>query len=149
MKINTLKIISYGKFHNKTIELSGGLNVITGGNEAGKSTVLSFIRNMLYGFKSARVADIGGNDRKKYMPWGSEKIIGELIFTNEKGRTVRISRTAGKTAATDEFSAVDELTGDKYDYSPEEETGVTDAAADSRHTPHGGALRRKENSACI
>lgn len=128
MKINTLKIISYGKFHNKTIELSGGLNVITGGNEAGKSTVLSFIRNMLYGFKSARVADIGGNDRKKYMPWGSEKIIGELIFTNEKGRTVRISRTAGKTAATDEFSAIDELTGDKYDYSPEEETGVTDAA---------------------
>ena len=41
-RIKRLELIAFGRFKNKTIELSGGLNFICGLNEAGKSTVQLF-----------------------------------------------------------------------------------------------------------
>ena len=45
MKINNLKINSYGKLRNKELNFKNGINVIYGKNEAGKSTILNFIFN--------------------------------------------------------------------------------------------------------
>ena len=59
MKINDLKINSYGKLKNKDITLKNGINVIYGENERGKSTLLNSIVNLLYGTsKNKRGKDI-------------------------------------------------------------------------------------------
>ncbi len=55
MKINALEIDGYGIWTGLRIErLSDGLSVLYGANEAGKTTLLQFIRSMLYGFSPAR-----------------------------------------------------------------------------------------------
>jgi uncharacterized protein YhaN len=55
MKIQTLGIDGYGVWSGLRIEgFSDGLNVLFGPNEAGKTTLLQFVRSMLYGFTHAR-----------------------------------------------------------------------------------------------
>ncbi len=55
MKINALEIDGYGVWTGLRIErISDSLSVIYGANEAGKTTLLQFIRSMLYGFSPAR-----------------------------------------------------------------------------------------------
>ena len=49
LKINKLKINSYGKLKEKEINLENGINLIYGENEAGKSTLIKFIINSFYG----------------------------------------------------------------------------------------------------
>ena len=49
MKIKEIKINNYGNLENKEINLKNNINIIYGKNEAGKSTILKFITNMLYG----------------------------------------------------------------------------------------------------
>lgn len=52
MKIKEIYIDGFGHFHNTKLDaLSPHLTVITGPNEAGKSTLLEFIRRMFFGFK--------------------------------------------------------------------------------------------------
>ena len=46
LKIDELKVNSYGKLKNKDIKFEDGINIIYGENEHGKSTLLNFIVNM-------------------------------------------------------------------------------------------------------
>ncbi|NLJ89358.1 MAG: AAA family ATPase [Clostridiales bacterium] len=69
MRLTNLNISNFGLFHNKKIELSPGLNLIHGENEAGKSTVHSFVNGMLFGNEKSRGRP-GPNDMyDKYQPW--------------------------------------------------------------------------------
>ena len=43
MKIKELRLKNFGKFTNKEIHFSDGMNVIYGENESGKSTLYTFI----------------------------------------------------------------------------------------------------------
>ena len=45
LKIDELKVNSYGKLKNKDIKFKDGINIIYGENEHGKSTLLNFIVN--------------------------------------------------------------------------------------------------------
>lgn len=54
MFLSKLLLKDFGKFNNKEIDLKPGLNLIYGGNEAGKTTVKEFIVGMLYGIEKAR-----------------------------------------------------------------------------------------------
>ena len=49
VKINSVNITEFGALENFQLEFSGGLNIIKGKNESGKSTVLLFVMYMLYG----------------------------------------------------------------------------------------------------
>lgn len=49
MRIKALNIERYGKFSGRTFEFGEKINLICGGNESGKSTILSFMFFMLYG----------------------------------------------------------------------------------------------------
>ncbi|MDR3196548.1 MAG: AAA family ATPase [Planctomycetaceae bacterium] len=58
MKITSFEIERFGLWSGLTVpKLSGGINVFYGANEAGKSTLMEFVRAELYGF---------GGERRRY-----------------------------------------------------------------------------------
>lgn len=54
MKLRELKLKNFGKFHDKSIQLQDGINVICGENESGKTTMHTFIKAMLFGLERGR-----------------------------------------------------------------------------------------------
>ncbi len=79
MKINKIKINSYGKLKDKEIELKDGINIIYGKNEAGKSTLLRFIINSFYGISKNKKGK-EYSDYEKYLPWNSEEFSGNIEY---------------------------------------------------------------------
>ena len=79
MKINKIKINSYGKLKDKEIDLKDGINIIYGKNEAGKSTLLRFIINSFYGIsKNKKGKEYSDYDR--YKPWSGEEFSGNIEY---------------------------------------------------------------------
>ncbi len=79
MKINKIKINSYGKLKDKEIDLKDGINIIYGKNEAGKSTLLRFIINSFYGIsKNKKGKEYSDYDR--YKPWDTEEFSGNVEY---------------------------------------------------------------------
>ncbi len=112
MIMKKLNIISFGKLKNKSIELKEGINVIYGKNEAGKSTIQSFIKAMLYGMNSQKKS-IRENGRKRYMPWSGERAQGELIYEDNDGNEYIIRRSFGNTKKEDQGEIIHFITGEK------------------------------------
>ncbi len=93
MRIKKINIGSFGKFENTEYEFCDGINIIKGKNEAGKSTVCSFIKYMLYGFTSGRSSSVADNDKKKYSPWNGKTPYGSA--TVEAGGNEYIIERSG------------------------------------------------------
>ena len=64
MVILQLNIAHFGKLQDKTIALRPGMNVITGDNESGKSTIASFVRDMIYGIED------DSTEYARFLPYG-------------------------------------------------------------------------------
>ena len=95
MKINKIKINSYGKIKNKEIKLNNNLNIIYGKNESGKSTILNFIFNILYGIqKNKNGKEI--SDYEKYKPWDESESSGKIIYTLDNEEKFEIFRDFSK-----------------------------------------------------
>ena len=95
MKINKIKINSYGKLKNKEINLENNLNIIYGKNESGKSTLLKFILNIFYGTsKNKKGKEI--SDFEKYKPWNSEEFSGKLSYELDNKNKYEIFREFNK-----------------------------------------------------
>lgn len=92
MKIKSININGFGKFNNKAISFTDGLNVVCGNNEAGKSTTHTFIKSMLFGMKKKRSkAQI--DTYSKYLPWGDDtRYEGTLnfIYDNREYQIYRV-----------------------------------------------------------
>lgn len=90
MKISSLFIDGFGVFNKwkPPEEFGDGLTAVLGQNEAGKTTLLSFIRRMLYGFPGGRKQDIN-----HYHPVNGGTIGGRLEILGDDGRAYYLSRT--------------------------------------------------------
>ncbi len=116
MRINELQLISFGKFSDYTIRIKDGLNVIYGKNEAGKSTVLLFIKLMFYGIPAGRARSTKSgevNDRLRIIPWNGGKASGRIKLT-VGSRRIEIYREFGKRASGDVVRVTDSDTGEDY-----------------------------------
>ena len=93
---------TFGRLENQTLELRPGLNVITCGNESGKSTWAEFISAMLYGVDTRSRARAGELPVKtKYAPWSGSPMEGRIELEKD-GRRLVLQRTtvpAGPMAA--------------------------------------------------
>lgn len=122
MIIKSLEIISFGKFKDKTINLDSGLNVILGDNESGKSTIMSFIYAMLYGFGDNRGKS--ASLREKYTPWDGGVCEGKLTLNLSDGEDITIYRKAGTVKKQDTLRVYNTLTGQELSSMPEEIIGI-------------------------
>ena len=91
MKIDKIKINSYGKLKDKEIDLEKNINIIYGKNEAGKSTLLKFIVNTFYGIsknKNGREY----SDFDKYKPWDTEEFSGKIEYSLDNDEKYEVFR---------------------------------------------------------
>ena len=95
MKIKKIKINSYGKLKEKEINFKDGINLIYGQNEAGKSTLIKFIINSLYGIsKNKKGKEV--SDFDKYKPWSGEEFSGKLEYELDNKEKYEIYRDFSK-----------------------------------------------------
>jgi len=87
MKILSLNIVEFGGLSDKQFDLSQGLNIFEGENEAGKSTVWLFIKFMLYGMPRK-----GHEDRERSVSWRGHRAVGSMRVLHE-GQEYRIERS--------------------------------------------------------
>ncbi len=87
MKIEKIYLNGYGQFFDQEFgPLNQGLNLLRGENEAGKSTLLDFLRGILYGF-----AD-GKNPRRQHLPLRGGRHGGSLTILDERSSAWTVER---------------------------------------------------------
>ncbi len=92
MKLLELHIDGFGKFHDRTISFEDGINVIYGKNEAGKSTLHTFIRGMLFGIERGRGRAARNDLYSKYEPWENSGTYEGWLRLESGGAVYRIER---------------------------------------------------------
>ena len=92
MKLLELHINGFGKIHDRTISFSDGINVIYGRNEAGKSTLHTFIRGMLFGMERGRGRAARNDLYSKYEPWENSGTYEGWMRLEQGGVVYRIER---------------------------------------------------------
>jgi uncharacterized protein YhaN len=83
MRINGWHVGGFGLLADQTVQaLPAGLTVVHGPNEAGKSTMLAFIRGVLFGFPDGRSSE------RRYPPLRGGQPGGRLLVESEDGQWV-------------------------------------------------------------
>ncbi len=92
MRIVGLKINGFGLFYNQRVkDMPAGLCVFFGENETGKSTLLAFIRSILFGFPTAR--------ENKYEPLRGGNYGGSLTLHTDAGGEYTVRRDPSRKVA--------------------------------------------------
>lgn len=121
MRIESLHIDKFGKLRSFDLAFPEGLTIVRGDNESGKTTILAFLRAMLYGL-NGKSASIAQNDRRKYMPWGETSMGGSLRLTD--GRSAwEIARVFGQTKKQDTLRVTDLASGEAVELPAGDEPG--------------------------
>lgn len=100
MQFRELILKNFGKFNDKKIMLSDGINLIYGENEAGKSTIHTFLRGMLFGMERGR-GRAALNDRfSRYEPWENPNYYAGVLRFCSGERMFCLSRQFDKYSKT-------------------------------------------------
>ncbi|KZZ84667.1 AAA family ATPase [Bacillus sp. SJS] len=93
MKIRELKIYGYGQFINRHIKLHNApASLFYGQNEAGKSTIMSFIHSILFGLPQKQQTD------SKYEPKEGQVFGGAIVAEVSGTGIVKIERVRGRSS---------------------------------------------------
>ena len=89
MRLHELYLDGFGHFHDRTLgPLDSSINVLYGPNEAGKSTLLAFIRTVLFGFRRS-------GRREFYPPIAGGRHGGRVTFSDDEGTAYTLERREG------------------------------------------------------
>ena len=112
MIIERIHIISFGKLQNFTLDLAGGINIIEGRNESGKSTISAFIKFMLYGLAPE------SGERTRSISWQSYTAAGTLTLRDgeslwriEREAITANSSAEGRATVRERCTVFDDNTG--------------------------------------
>lgn len=92
MKITKLELTHFGKFQNKTLFFQDGCNLIYGENEAGKTTIHTFIYGMLFGLDPSRGRGTKNSLYTRYIPWQTPEAYSGKLWFQRGGCSYRIER---------------------------------------------------------
>mgnify|MGYP005817602283 FL=1 len=124
MKIKHLKINGFGSIKEKELQFKDGINIVYGENESGKSTILKFIINMLYGAsKNKKGREI--SDFDQFKPWYTDQFSGKITYELDNGEEYEVYRefkkkspiiyNAKKEEITDQYSS-NKTNGNEFFY---------------------------------
>lgn len=83
--ISRLKVYRFGAFQDRSLpDFQPGLNLLYGPNESGKTTLMTFLRAMLFGFE--------GRGRSPYDPLDGGEPGGSLTLKDDQGQEWLIER---------------------------------------------------------
>ncbi|MBR6646893.1 MAG: AAA family ATPase [Clostridia bacterium] len=123
MVIEKIEIVSFGKFKDYTLDLEDGINVLFGENEAGKSTICTFIYAMFYDLPTSKQKYTLREDlRKRYTPWSGEQMEGSVWFSHKDKKYV-LKRKIGKTPKGSKVQLLDAETWEEITDERKEEPG--------------------------
>ena len=92
MQLREIHIVSFGVLANARVRgIRPGLNVLYGPNEFGKTSLLEFVRRILFGFPTRAMK------ANQYLLPGAEKNSGRLTCELSDGRTLDVFRATGKS----------------------------------------------------
>lgn len=123
MIIKEAKVGKFGKLENVQYQFSPRINVIYGPNESGKSTLMQFLKAMLFGLEKTRVRKTL-DTYNKYEPWdtpayffgsmifetGNQKFLLERNFYHKEKRTRLVNVRDGEELSV-EYGDLDMLLG--------------------------------------
>lgn len=82
MLLQRLELQAFGRFEDEVIEFAPGMNLVSGPNESGKTTLLQGVVAVLF----------GDDDAARFVPWESSGICRAALLFETMGRRVRIER---------------------------------------------------------
>ena len=110
MYILSVLVREFGGLRDLSLDLSEGLNLITGGNESGKSTLIAFIRFILYGLPKRRAGEALSDGERAYS-WENSVADGSMTVKKD-GAVYRIERREQSASARKLLQIIDEETGE-------------------------------------
>lgn len=97
MKIREISIIQFGKLKGVDYTLGDGMTVVFGRNESGKSTLLAFIKFVLYGL-ARKTPNTPVGERERALSWETGTAAGSLTVEDVDGKLYRIERIGRESA---------------------------------------------------
>ena len=92
MVITEAYIRNFGKFSEQHFYFHDGVQVVTGENEYGKTTIHAFIRAMLFGMERGRGRAAAKDDYNRYEPWDHPEYYAGVLRFSCGGRNFRLER---------------------------------------------------------
>lgn len=121
MHIKRLEIKGFGSLKDFICSPGPGLNLIHGPNEAGKSTLLAFIRAMLYGLRGGRKGkDSEMSLLRRFEPWNQGVYQGIIEYLLDDGRSFKVGRNFAKGTIRIQDAHHNDITGT---FAQDRETG--------------------------
>ena len=111
MIIRSVYIKEFGSIRDRRIEFSDGLNIIEGDNESGKSTLLGFIKFMLYGLPKKAAGEIV-SEKERAFSWSTGIAAGAMTVELDGG-TFRIERSAKASSRSESAKIFNAETGEQ------------------------------------
>jgi uncharacterized protein YhaN len=99
MRIVSIHVQGFGVLRERTLETDSPLTLFYGANEAGKSTLMGFVRAVLFGFPSR------ANPAERYEPLRGGAHGGSLTLLDEQGQRILVERYGSSTATNRRSSA--------------------------------------------
>ena len=106
LKFIDLHIDGFGKFKDYELKFEPGINIIYGKNEAGKSTLHTFLKAMLYGMGGDHVRAGKKSAYDSLRPWNGEEVYKGRLRIEHEGRNYTIERDF--SISGDDLSVYDE-----------------------------------------
>ena len=97
MRIISIHIDEFGMLDNRDFSFAPGMNILEGRNESGKSTLLAFIKFMLYG-APARGTGEAIPERMRRLNWRTGRAAGSMTIAVDAGE-YRIERSLVRTVS--------------------------------------------------
>lgn len=110
LKIKEIRIQNFGRFKEATYSFDEGFSVMYAKNEAGKSTLMAFVRACFYGL-GHRGKDASRSRRTRYQPWEGTGPMGGSVLFEHAGKRLRLERRFGLSQRFDQSRLIDALYG--------------------------------------
>lgn len=131
MRLLELHIDGFGKFHDRTISFNDRINIIYGKNEAGKSTLHTFIRGMLFGIERGRGRAAKNDLYTKYEPWENSGTYEGWLRLEKDGTIYRIERRFRKENKS--LKVINETKGLEEEATPAFISGLLDGLTETMY----------------